>query len=624
MLPPPRLSQWERTCDAQHRRDKAGMYGSRTYSADPGTQRIGRKTPPPHPRRQCLYSVAMRTAQLPRHPTSVWCDIPLQYRSVLVLSLTYPQGVSPHLKRDFSDLSGYLRPTDERNAGYKNVNALLLCWQGDSPAKDSLLRVRQIFESNYGFRTQAFEIPVTKNPSVMLASPLAAFLREANHDQLHIIYYKGYGSYDSSGRQYWAPFAQYDSCKLNWAVIYYLVEFAQSDILFLLDTCFVPETMPSSHGLRQVISAGQKTAPDSSHFTDRLIQALHELHSGSTFLTKQLFARMTAIANAKTFMMRGDTNNDIALAPLPRPWTTTNSAAAQLRNGPLTDEHAPSHSGLVATTDLAHNRQVASLVSLSGVPSPACGNSYQNSNPASYQNSNPATHNLYGSVYRFQPATTISYDMPDNANEQYCPDCSIGFRSTSSLQRHNARYHQPRNFICCFSFAGCKARFDNKYTWKRHMKLQHICLESYECLVCLQKTGKSPKIIRKHNVAKHLHHEHRIDRQSPDNYVRSCSTQPPQHLRCSSQNCSREFHGRDAWTLWTEHIGQHMSQSQEIGVEDLLIKYSEDNGIICQVDGQWQLLDLKTKKGQSNDGSLGQFQAQYIFSRQIELKKLHN
>ncbi|KAM3554740.1 hypothetical protein MY1884_005959 [Beauveria asiatica] len=135
-----------------------------------------------------------------RHPT-------LGGNGECIMDTTHPwsSGVSPHLKRDFSDLSGYSRPTDERNAGYKNVNALLLCWQGDSPAKYSLLRVRQIFESNYGFRTEAFEIPVTKNPSVMLASPLAAFLREANRHQFLIIYYKGYGSYDSSGHQYWAP-----------------------------------------------------------------------------------------------------------------------------------------------------------------------------------------------------------------------------------------------------------------------------------------------------------------------------------------------------------------------------------------------------------------------------------
>ncbi len=87
------------------------------------------------------------------------------------------------LEKSSDNYAGYL-PTDEARPAYKGVDGLLLNWEGDPSARRSLLGLQQVLEGDCGCCTQAFEIPVVENPITMLATPLAAFLREPNQDRL--------------------------------------------------------------------------------------------------------------------------------------------------------------------------------------------------------------------------------------------------------------------------------------------------------------------------------------------------------------------------------------------------------------------------------------------------------
>ncbi len=111
----------------------------------------------------------------------------------------------PPLEQNSDNYAGYL-PTDEERPAYKDVDVLLLSWEGDVRARRSVRDVQQVLKGDCGFRTLAFEIPVVENPITMLVSPLAAFSREPNQDRLLVIYYKGDGYLDSSEQLCWAPY----------------------------------------------------------------------------------------------------------------------------------------------------------------------------------------------------------------------------------------------------------------------------------------------------------------------------------------------------------------------------------------------------------------------------------
>lgn len=85
-----------------------------------------------------------------------------------------------------------------------------------------------------------------------------------------------------------------ESAKLKWDAVRCLVEDAQSDVLFLLDTCAVPDPAPSgSHGVKQAIAASA-FGPDAQpsvfpHFTQNLVEALRRLAGSSPFSVQRLY-----------------------------------------------------------------------------------------------------------------------------------------------------------------------------------------------------------------------------------------------------------------------------------------------------------------------------------------------
>ncbi|EJP61587.1 C2H2 finger domain protein, putative [Beauveria bassiana ARSEF 2860] len=474
--------------------------------------------------------------------------------------------VSPTLKRKFDNYSDYPQTTDEN----QGVAALLLSWEGESSARGNVLEVQRVLENDYRFCTQTFEIPCVENPITKLAAPLAAFLERANQSRLLVIYYTGYGFLDSSMQLCWARSAQRRSFRLKWAAICLIFEYTRADILLLLDTYFKFETIPSSHGLRQVIAAGQQTAPDSSNFTKCLIQALHDLHKSRTFFTGQLFADMTAIAkanNTSPFMMTPDTNNDIYLTPLPQYWPLNTK-----------HRHAPFHSGLFAPIDLARGRQDANLAS----PPRVLPLEYKNSYPSS--DSNSASRYLgYGSDSENGHAKGQIQSMAASRLKGRDNSGSVGNGGTCY-----------RNVPCCFSFAGCKTEHRDQWDWRRHIEVVHLRFEIYRCLPCYE-NGNLKEYFYKRSLTKHLRRVHEGSHQDIERHVdscrRTCRTRP-EALSCPTKECVEVFRGTYAWERWTKHVWSHMILDHEITFEcdTLLINYAAAAGIIEQrLNGKYVL-----------------------------------
>ncbi|KAK8140926.1 hypothetical protein G3M48_001324, partial [Beauveria asiatica] len=453
----------------------------------------------------------------------------------------HPHDVVPRtLKRKFDNYFDYPQTTDEK----QGVAALLLSWEGESSARGNVLEVQRVLDNDYRFCTQTFEIPTVENPITKLAAPLAAFLERANQSRLLVIYYTGYGFLDSSMQLCWARSTQHRSFRLKWAAIYPLFEYTRADILLLLDTYFHFENIPSSHGLRQMIAAGQQTAPDSSNFTKCLVQALHDLHKSPTFFTGQLFADMTAIAranNSSPFMMTPDTNNDIYLTPLPHPWNaiTPRAAPAQLQNRPLSTKHrpVPFHSGLLAPIDLARGRQDANLAS----PPRVLPSEYKNSYPSS--DSNSASHYLgYGS---------------DSENGH-----TKGQIQSMAASRLKGRDN-----------SGSAGNGEINGTGGDILKW-YISVSKYTGVhpVTRKATSKSTS----------------INEVSQSIFVGT----RPEALSCPTKECVEDFRGTYAWECWTKHVWSHMILDHEINFEcdTLLINYAAAAGIIEQrLNGKYLL-----------------------------------
>ncbi len=288
--------------------------------------------------------------------------------------------------------------------------------------------------------------------------------------------------------------------------------------------------MLSGHGLRELIA---KTAPDSSDFTDCLIQSLRRLRGRLKFSTTSLFREMRNIATATAstndcnFFMSTPTIKEIPLAPLPR-WNTP-----------------------ALCSD--------------------CGNSYYDSR------FNLATHNLgYG------PASSSD-------DEITCPRCKKQCGTLLGLWRHIGKVHsQP--FRCCLYFAGCEFQSEKKHVWRQHMEMQHLRFY-YKCPSC------HTEFSRKSTFERHSCRMHKAAERarSPSERLESNlypHRDPPQKLHCPVKDCSSEFDGAFSWDGWVEHVGKHIENGDEIGIDNLFCKYAEANAIIYQVsDGSWRLSD---------------------------------
>ncbi|KAM5353639.1 hypothetical protein ACJ41O_000289 [Fusarium nematophilum] len=194
--------------------------------------------------------------------------------------------------RHLQDAAMLIQRQTERHP-YTDVSVLLLRWDEDESVDEDLVALEQVFQKQYKFRTERWQIPTVPNPSIKLGVQMASFLEHARANQLLIIYYAGHGYVSSDGQLFWACNAREDAAKLKWDGVRCLFEDAQSDILLLLDTCSVPDPpMAGSHGVKQAIAActSERSPSDSSErsFTSNLVEVLHKLSSGRPFTAQRL------------------------------------------------------------------------------------------------------------------------------------------------------------------------------------------------------------------------------------------------------------------------------------------------------------------------------------------------
>lgn len=87
---------------------------------------------------------------------------------------------------------------------YTDVSVLLLRWEEDNSVDEDLVALEQVFQKQYNFRTERWNIPTVANPSIKLGVQMASFLDNARSNHLLIIYYAGHGYAGSDGQLFWA------------------------------------------------------------------------------------------------------------------------------------------------------------------------------------------------------------------------------------------------------------------------------------------------------------------------------------------------------------------------------------------------------------------------------------
>ncbi|RDA95605.1 hypothetical protein CP533_1155 [Ophiocordyceps camponoti-saundersi (nom. inval.)] len=203
-------------------------------------------------------------------------------------------------RQDFESFAHHLQEAallihrQYQRTSYVDVSVLLLSWEGDGAVSDDVATLEQVFQKEYHYDTQSWQIPTVPNPSIKLGVHMASFLEHARPDHLLIIYYSGHGYVGSDGQLYWACNTRDDAVKLKWECVRCLLEDAQSDILLLLDTCAMPDAATAgSHGIKQAIAAYSaehhpQPAGSSCSFTLNLAESLRKLVGGLPFTVQRL------------------------------------------------------------------------------------------------------------------------------------------------------------------------------------------------------------------------------------------------------------------------------------------------------------------------------------------------
>ncbi|TQW11313.1 C2H2 finger domain protein [Cordyceps javanica] len=236
------------------------------------------------------------------------------------------------------------RQASQTTTCYANVSVLLLGWQDDSAVLQHIRALQQVFVTEYRYHTQTWQIPTVANPSIKLRMQIASFLEHARPNQLLIIYYSGHGYVGADGQLYWACSPQDHSARLKWDDVRCLFEDAQSDILLLLDTCAVPDSIASTRGLKQVIAAcspdttQHPLAASRAYFSPCLTAALRQLSRATSFSAEQLCHEIKTASQANVdseprfssppsepqfFTMTRGQGKKIQLSPLPESLSDT-------------------------------------------------------------------------------------------------------------------------------------------------------------------------------------------------------------------------------------------------------------------------------------------------------------
>ncbi|KAH7121339.1 hypothetical protein EDB81DRAFT_228235 [Dactylonectria macrodidyma] len=261
----------------------------------------------------------------------------------------YPVQEAPIAERhDFESFARHLQDAamliqrQTERPSYTDVSVLLLRWEEDESVDEDLFALERVFQKQYNFRTERWNIPTVANPSIKLGVQMASFLEHARANHLLIIYYAGHGYAGADGQLFWACNAREDAAKLKWDGVRCLFEDAQSDILLLLDTCSVPDPPTAgSHGVKQAIAAcsPDRSQSDSSDrsFTSNLVEALQKLGSGRPFSAQRLHEEVQSQKqqHAQTPRTNGVTGNPSHNSQTPIFFTLTPGKGQSLSLAPL-------------------------------------------------------------------------------------------------------------------------------------------------------------------------------------------------------------------------------------------------------------------------------------------------
>ncbi|ODA79224.1 hypothetical protein RJ55_04817 [Drechmeria coniospora] len=195
--------------------------------------------------------------------------------------------------RHLQDAAMLIQRRTERPT-YMNASVLLLSWQGDDHFENDIASLERVFQKQYGFDTQRWEIPAIPHSGAKLAQKLATFLDSTRPGQLLIVFYAGHDQFGSDNQLYWACDDRVDAVKIKWDGVRCLLEDAQSDILLLLDSCGIADApLAGSHSIKQAIAAhpsgGNPRDDSTKSFTANLTDALHKLSTGRPFSVQKLY-----------------------------------------------------------------------------------------------------------------------------------------------------------------------------------------------------------------------------------------------------------------------------------------------------------------------------------------------
>ena len=91
----------------------------------------------------------------------------------------------------------------------------------------------------------------------------------------------------------------------------------------------------------------------------------------------------------------------------------------------------------------------------------------------------PQQYQLTGVSTQFENHSSI-LTSSTSASNTYCNHCHKPFGNASTLQKHIQTKH-TRPFSCIFPRYGCSQDFGSKNEWARHIRVQHLRLEGWQC-----------------------------------------------------------------------------------------------------------------------------------------------
>ena len=206
-----------------------------------------------------------------------------------------------------------------------------------------------------------------------------------------------------------------------------------------------------------------------------------------------------------------------------------------------------------------------------------------------------------------------------------CTTCNKLFDTSTKLRKHIRKEHD-RPYPCIFTHYGCSSVFGTKNEWSRHVKVQHLRLETWRCNIndC-EKYGRDEDHVLLPPASKGKSEYDRKDlflnhvrRCHKDQYPHPGTVEGPrasEYEDQAQQQCHLTLRAPPLQTLcpccpgstWAdfdarlEHIGKAMESNEEAraGFRDHLLElYMISEGLLLWHDsGRWLLTGAEGKKG---------------------------